>query len=186
MPSQAWIDPMSLPMCCGFVRFSTNNGRTGNSNHPDKRILTERHRETPKVAGAFQYFTIKYICLFTFLHAIIICQLPSNVKLFPVFPADFPGFTFRAVFEWNILWIITKTISKIWKSHRNLILSSHTLAGDIGTAPLAAAQPQTIYGVVSLSAPMGQNSQNIQCHCEPVTDVTGVAIPRIGVKSKIS
>ena len=23
---------------------------------------------------------------------------------------------------------------------------------------------------------MGQNSQNIQCHCEPVTDVTGVAI----------
>ena len=41
-------------------------------------------------------------------------------------------------------------------------------------------------GVVSLSAPMGQNSQNIQCHCEPVTDVTGVAIPRIGVKSKIS
>ena len=34
--------------------------------------------------------------------------------------------------------------------------------GDIGTAPLAAAQPQTIYGVVSLSAPMGQNSQNIQ------------------------
>ena len=41
-------------------------------------------------------------------------------------------------------------------------------------------------GVVSLSAPMGQHSQNIQCHCEPVTDVTGVAIPRIGVKSKIS
>ena len=41
-------------------------------------------------------------------------------------------------------------------------------------------------GVVSLRAPMGQNSQNIQCHCEPVTDVTGVAIPRIGVKSKIS
>ena len=91
--------PMSLPICRGFVRFSTNNGRTGNSNHPDKRILTERHRETPKVAGAFQYFTIKYICLFAFLHAIIICQLPSNVKLFPVFPADFPGFTFRAVFE---------------------------------------------------------------------------------------
>ena len=41
-------------------------------------------------------------------------------------------------------------------------------------------------GVVSLSAPMGQHSQNIQRHCEPVTDVTGVAIPRIGVKSKIS
>ena len=34
-------------------------------------------------------------------------------------------------------------------------------------------------GVVSLRAPMGQNSQNIQCHCEPVTDVTGVAIPLI-------
>ena len=50
----------------------------------------------------------------------------------------------------------------------------------------SVAQPQTIYGVVSLSAPMGQNSQNIQCHCEPVTDVTGVAIPRIGVKPKIS
>ena len=41
-------------------------------------------------------------------------------------------------------------------------------------------------GVVTLSAPMGQNGQNIQCHCEPVTDVTGVAIPRIGVKFKIS
>ena len=75
---------------------------------------------------------------------------------------------------------------KIWKSHRNLIPSSHTLEEDANTAPLAAAQPQTIYGVVSLSAPMGQHSQNIQCHCEPVTDVTGVAIPRIGVKSKIS
>ena len=66
---------------------------------------------------------------------------------------------------------------KIWKSRRDLILSSHTLVGNAGTAPLAAAQPQTIYGVVSLSAPMGQNSQNIQCQCEPVTDVTGSQSP---------
>ena len=41
-------------------------------------------------------------------------------------------------------------------------------------------------GVVLSSSHMGQHSQNIQCHCEPVTDVTGVAIPRIDVKSKIS
>ena len=85
---------MSLPMCCGFVRFSANNGRTGNSNHPGKRILTERHLETPKVAEAFQYFTTKYICLFALLHAIIICQLPSNVKLFPVFPQISPVLRF--------------------------------------------------------------------------------------------
>ena len=31
---------------------------------------------------------------------------------------------------------------------------------------------------------MGQNAQK-RCHCEPVTDVTGVAIPRIDVKSGI-
>ena len=31
---------------------------------------------------------------------------------------------------------------------------------------------------------MGQNSQNIQCHCEPVTDVTGVALSKDSLRSQ--
>ena len=42
------------------------------------------------------------------------------------------------------------------------------------TSPLSRTKKE---GVVSLRAPMGQNSQNIPCHCEPVTDVTGSQSP---------